>query len=68
MRQQRVGVDGIDIFLVAGEQEQALAVQSGRQVLPAQLHDIVAFALALAGGQAAGQRRQLKPSCSSICP
>jgi hypothetical protein len=68
MRQQRVGVDGIDIFLVAGEQEQALAVQSGRQVLPAQLHDIVAFALALAGGQAAGSVARLKPSCSSICP
>ena len=43
MRQQRVGVDGIRIFLVAGEQEQALAVQTGREVLPAQLHDIVAF-------------------------
>ncbi len=34
MRQQRVGVDGIRIFLVAGEQEQALAVQTGREVLP----------------------------------
>ena len=42
MRQQRVSVDGIRIFLVAGEQEQALAVQTGREVLPAQLHDIVA--------------------------
>ena len=37
MCQQRVGVDGIRIFLVAGEQEQALAVQTGREVLPAQL-------------------------------
>ncbi len=34
MRQQRVGVDGIRIFLIAGEQEQALAVQTGREVLP----------------------------------
>ncbi len=34
MRQQRVGVDGIRIFLVAGEQEQTLAVQTGREVLP----------------------------------
>ena len=60
MRQQRISVDSIHIFLVAGEQEQALTVQTGREVLPAQLHDIVAFALAVAGGQAARQRRQAK--------
>ena len=68
MRQQRVGVDGIRIFLVAGEQEQALAVQTGREVLPAQLHDIVAFTPLWLAGRPPGSVAVLKPSCSSICP
>ncbi len=59
MRQQRVGVDGIRIFLVAGEQEQALAVQTGREVLPPSC--TISWRLpAMAGGQAARQRRRAK--------
>ncbi|SVM43159.1 Uncharacterised protein [Klebsiella pneumoniae] len=55
MRQQRIGVNRVGVLLVAGEQEQALAIKPGGQILPAQLHDIMTFSLALAGMQPAGQ-------------
>nr|VXZ87351.1 Uncharacterised protein [Klebsiella pneumoniae] len=68
MRQQRVGVDGIRIFLVAGEQEQTLAVQTGREVLPPSCTISWRLPRLWLAGRPPGSVAVLKPSCSSICP
>ncbi|MNO07336.1 hypothetical protein D3C81_2294890 [compost metagenome] len=49
MRQQRIGFDGVSIFLIPGKHQQRLTVQAFRQIFPTKLNDVMTFALTLAG-------------------
>ncbi len=60
MRQQRISVNRIHIFLVARKHEQPFTVQPRRQIFSTQLNDVVALALAFRGVQPGGQVRQRK--------
>jgi hypothetical protein len=68
MGKQRVGIQRVSIFLIAGEQEQRFAVQTGRQIFTAQLHDVMAFTLALQRLQSFRQRASVNPSCCRSLP
>ena len=68
MRQQWVGVNRVHVFLVTGEQEQAVAVQTGCQIFTAKLDDVMTFPLALAGVQAFRQGGERKAELGEELP